>query len=127
SRSDRLPVGEGTYLASRMSGIRTFWLKTLGVFALLGGTVALYFGFGTFFVPAAPREGFFVKERVPYAILPLTVGVVTLCLAGWLFFRSVPNPRRQLSGVITFCIGGAIGAIWLFFIVGAIYQSSKGF
>ena len=105
-----------------------FWLKIAGAFSFIAGTVALYFGFAmTFLTPGTPREGFLVKERVIFGILPLLAALVAICLSGWLFFRSVPNPKRHLSDVVAYCFGAAIGAIWLFFIVGAIYQSAKGF
>jgi uncharacterized BrkB/YihY/UPF0761 family membrane protein len=111
-----------------MSRKQSLWLKVAGALAYLAGTMALYFGSAmTFLVPGTPREGFFVKERVIFGVLPLLAALVALCLAGWLFFRSVPNPRRNLSDVIAYCIGGAIGAIFLFFMVGGIYQSAKGF
>jgi biotin transporter BioY len=103
-------------------------MKTAGVVALLSGTVGLSYGFAmTFLVPGTPREGFFQKERVLFGILPLVAAVLALCSAGWLFFHSVLNPKRHLSDVIALCIGGAIGAIWLFIVVGAIYQRAKGF
>jgi uncharacterized BrkB/YihY/UPF0761 family membrane protein len=111
-----------------MSRKQGLWLKIAGVLAFLAGMVALYFGFlMTFLVPGTPGEGFFVKERVILGILPLLAALVALCLSGWLFFRSVPNPRRHLSDVIAYCIGGAIGAIFLFCIVGGIYQRAIGF
>jgi hypothetical protein len=108
--------------------IHNLRLKASGVLAFLIGTAALYYGFAmTFLVPGAPGEAFFQKDRVLLGMLPLCAAVLTLCLAGWLLFHSASNPKRHLSDMIVYCIGGAIGAIWLSFIIGAIYKSAKGF
>ncbi|MCE5306678.1 MAG: hypothetical protein LLG20_03460 [Acidobacteriales bacterium] len=106
-----------------MSGKQSFGLRVTGVVAFLAGTVALSYGFAmSFLVPGTPGEGFFVRERVIFGVFPLLAALVTLGLSGWLFFRSVPNPRHNLSDVIAYCIGGALGAIFLFFIVGGIFH-----
>jgi uncharacterized BrkB/YihY/UPF0761 family membrane protein len=107
---------------------QSLWLRIAGVLAFLAGMVALYVGFlMTFLVPGTPGEGFFVKERIILGMLPLLAALVAVCLSGFLFFRSVPNPRRHLSDVIVYCICGAIGVIFLFCITDGIYQSAIGF
>ena len=107
-----------------MGRAQMLWLKAAAVFAFLIGTAALYFGVVmTFLLPGSPGESFFQKDRILLGMLPLGGAVVALCTAGVLLFRSASNPKRSLSDMIAYCIGGAIATIWLFFILGAIYKS----
>jgi hypothetical protein len=111
-----------------MGEAHRLWLKVAGTLVLLVGSAALYYGFVmTFLVPGNLGESFFQRNRVLLGMLPLCAGFLELCWAGWLFFRSVPYPKRHLLDMIVYCIGGAIGAIWVFLILGALYQRAEGF
>src|ERR1035441_3387398 len=107
-------------IARSLSTTRTpsLYLKAAAVVAFLIGTGVLYFGFTmTFLVPGMLGEPFFQKDRVLLGMLPLLAALLLLCSAGWLLFRSVSTPKRNLSDMIAYCFGAAIGMIFLFFII----------
>lgn len=97
----------------------------VGVITFIIGTIAFYFGgMMTFFVPGDPGEPFFQKDRVLRGILPLLGAISILSLAGWFFLRSVRGNGTAsgpgLPTMIAYCILGAIGAFWLFFMAIAL-------
>jgi hypothetical protein len=74
-------------------------------------------------VPGIPGEPYFQKNRVLLGTLPLLPAMIMLCVAGWLVFRSAPEPKWSLEKTVIYCIGSAVGLIFLFVVIGAlIYQ-----
>ena len=100
-------------------------LKALGSLIFAVGTVALYYGFVmTFMVPGVPGE-FLSARRMLYGLAPLVAAIFLLCLAGNVFCRSSPNPKRRLSDVVWYCIGGAMLAVFLFCILAGLFRGAK--
>ena len=107
-----------------MSGSR--WRRVLaGVVAFLVGTGFFsYGGVMTFMVPGEIGESLFSMDRLLFGILPLLTGIAILILAGWFLFRSnlfaKTSQRPRQIDVVAVCIVGAIGTIWLFFLIGSL-------
>jgi hypothetical protein len=99
-------------------------LRVSGILTFVAGTVGLWYGFAmSFLVPGIPGEPYFQRDRVLLGNLPLLGSVIALAAAGWMFFRSVSEPKITLERAITYCIGGATGLGFLYAIIGAlIYQ-----
>lgn len=106
----------------RSTLVRLFWYRCTGAVAFLAGVFAFYYGFVmTFLVPGTPGEGLFEKCRVLLGVLPLTAGLLSLCAAGWLLFRSFPRQRLSLSDSIALCIGTAAGIILFLFLMAGVF------
>lgn len=96
-------------------------LRAAAVSAFLLGTVALAFGFAmSFLVPGTPGDHYFQRNRVLFGNLPLLAAILMLFLSGWLLHRSVPESKRNLPDTIACCIGGSVGLICVFAMVGAL-------
>jgi hypothetical protein len=110
-----------------MSGAQRVWLRVGGGVVFAIGTASLCMGFvNSFLIPELPGESYFQRDRLLLGNLPLLAALPALILAGSLFHCSSAI-RRHRSDVVMYCIGAAIGIIFLLFIAGGIYQSAKGY
>jgi hypothetical protein len=94
-----------------------------GIATFIVGTTLLYFGGTmTFLVPGYPGESFFQKDRLLLGIVPLLAALALFILAAW-FFRSIRFPKASgptLPVMIAYFFFGAIGVLWLSFVVAAL-------
>ena len=102
------------------------WLLGAGVVFLLGAGL-LYAGFVmSFLVPGYPGESFFSGERALKGFLPFGLGLAVLSVAGLLFFIGLqvlkPSNRIRSSDAVAWSVGGALGLIFLFFVVASLFS-----
>ena len=99
-------------------------LRVSGIVMFIAGTFGLGYGFAmSFLVPGTLGESYFQRDRILLGNLPLVASVLALTAAGWIFFRSLSEPKITLERAITYCIGGAVGLGFLYAVIGAlIYQ-----
>jgi hypothetical protein len=64
-------------------------LKFVSILLFVVACVVLYFGTGMLFVvPGYPGEGYFVRKRILYGLLPTMSSAGLLVAVGWLWDRS---------------------------------------
>ena len=99
-------------------------LRASGIVAFIAGTLGLWYGFAmSLLVPGTPGESYFQRDRILLGNLPFVGSVLALAAAGWMFFRSLSEPKITLEQAIAYCIGAAMGLDFLCFVIGAlIYQ-----
>lgn len=99
----------------------TVLLRVSGIVAFIAGTFGLWYGFVmSFLVPGTPGESYFQRDRILLGNLPLVGSLLALSAAGWMFFRSLSEPKITLERTITFCIGGAASLGFLYAVLGAL-------
>lgn len=90
-----------------------------GVAIFMAATFGLWYSFAmSFLVPGIPGEPYFQRDRVLLGNVPLLASLRGLCVAGW-FLRSALKSKITLSEAIIYCMGGAAGLGFLFFVIGA--------
>jgi hypothetical protein len=77
-----------------------------------------------FFVPGYRGEAYFQKDRVLLGILPFSLGICLISVAGWLFSKLAANPTPEgTAKTIGYCFAAVIGTLLFLAMLGSyLYQ-----